>query len=223
MKKVIYLASSAFIMLAVAVSSCKKEPKKNPDPNPNPNQEQMIAKTMTVDATSYAKWVYVSLKKGEVVEVTNPKEDLSWDIAFHRFDVRLNGGESGKGMGAALKSNASGKKTPLKDAGAPPAEGWQVDALVDITTSFNPGGGNHSSSVEKQGANEVISGKKKGGLPSGGWIDVSMQMGPSYKLSHDIYFVKLADGSMARIKLTDFFDAKLKPGHVKFSYEYPVK
>lgn len=228
MKKLVTWASCAFAAMAIAFTSCepKQEPN-NPNPNPDPQKPQeqkMIAKTMTIDATDYAKWVYVSLKKGEVVNVTNPKEDLNWDIAFHRYDVRLNGGFSGKGKGAAVKANIkSKKKTPLKDAGNAPAEGWMADVEADVTVSFNPGGGNHASKIERQGLNEVISGKKKGGLPVGGWVDVTMVMGPAYKYSYDIYFVKLADGSVARIKLTDFFDAKIKPGYVTFSYEYPVK
>ncbi len=227
MKKTILWASCALAVMAVVLGSCGPKGTENLKPTKpdDPSQPQeLIAKTMTIDATNYASWVYVSLKKGEVVNVTNPQEDLNWDIAFHRYDVRLNGGVSGKGKGAAVQSKASGKATPLSEAGKAPAEGWQEDVLGDITIEYSPGsGGNHSSKSEKQGVNQVISGQKKGGLPSGGWIDVSMSMGPSYKYSYNIYFVKLADGSIARIKLTDFFNEKVKSGHVTFSYEYPVQ
>lgn len=229
MKKFIYLGISAFALISLSLSACGKEPKpegkKPEEKKPEEKVEtEMISKTLTINATDYSKWVYVSLKKGEVVEVSNPKENTSWDIAFHRYDVRLNGGESGKGQGAAVKSGETGKATPLEKANKVPTEGWSTDVLGVITTKFNNGGGgNHSSSNSEEGLNEVISGKKIGGLPKGGWVDVSMEMGPRYEYSYDIYYIKLADGTVARIKLTDFFNAKVKSGHVTFSYQYPVK
>lgn len=60
-----------------------------------------------LDASAYDRWIYVSLRKGSVVEVTDPAGDLSWDIAFHRNDIRINGPEGfTKGKGAAAQSSA---------------------------------------------------------------------------------------------------------------------
>lgn len=55
-------------------------------------------KSVQIDARSYSDWVYFSFDKGEVVTInpTTFSTDLSWDIAFHRNDVRLNCGASGK-------------------------------------------------------------------------------------------------------------------------------
>ena len=58
-----------------------------------------------INATSYTDWQYFSFEKGGLVEVSDYANDLSWDIAFHRGDVRLNGGKSGKGQGEAINTN----------------------------------------------------------------------------------------------------------------------
>jgi len=44
----------------------------------------------TVDATQETEWQYLDLDSGEAVA-----EDAGWDLAFSRFRVRSNGGESG--------------------------------------------------------------------------------------------------------------------------------
>ena len=51
-------------------------------------------------------WKYFSLKNGEVTP-NNPAEDLSWDIAFKGYYVKLNGGTSGKGKAEVVKVEAT--------------------------------------------------------------------------------------------------------------------
>ena len=48
----------------------------------------------TVDATSETEWVYLRLADGAEVEVADPAADTSWDLAFLRFHVKLDGGVS---------------------------------------------------------------------------------------------------------------------------------
>lgn len=64
-----------------------------------------IEKYEFLDARSYTDWVYFSFSKGEIVTVTDYQNDINWDIAFHRGDVRLNGGKSGKGSGEGINTN----------------------------------------------------------------------------------------------------------------------
>ena len=59
------------------------------------------AKEVQLNATG--DWKYFSLKNGEVTP-NNPAEDLSWDIAFKGYYVKLNGGTSGKGKAEAFRT-----------------------------------------------------------------------------------------------------------------------
>jgi len=70
-----------------------------------------------VDATDDARWVYVRLDEG-VVDV-----DATWDLAFRRFTIAVNGGASGPGAGLA----ARGAETALTAATRAPDDGWQAD------------------------------------------------------------------------------------------------
>src|SRR4051812_30139498 len=60
------------------------------------------AGTVVIDATSEDAWVYFSFATGAVVKTPEkPGESLAWDIAFQRYNMKTNGGVSGKGQGAA--------------------------------------------------------------------------------------------------------------------------
>lgn len=89
-------------------------PKPDPNPAPKPKKEPKVTVDqggMHVDATNYDMWVYVSMENGGKLvgygDATKDEEDAAWkarsdwDIAFHRFEVRLNGGDSGNGKGEA--------------------------------------------------------------------------------------------------------------------------
>jgi hypothetical protein len=50
-------------------------------------------------------WVYVSLSTGQAVALTDLEalESPDWDLAFKRFVIRTNSGDSGPGTGGALR------------------------------------------------------------------------------------------------------------------------
>jgi hypothetical protein len=63
--------------------------------------------TTTIDATDYKLWVYMDFESGELVMVSEPETDLSWDIAFQRYHPKINGGVSGSGeMEVAIVTGA---------------------------------------------------------------------------------------------------------------------
>ncbi|MFV0346062.1 MAG: HmuY family protein, partial [Bacteroidales bacterium] len=118
-----------FLLMALAgilvFASCSKDEEEEQLPGG-------VKKYEYLDATSYTKWVYFSFKTGDTVTVSDPTSDLSWDIAFHRGDIRLNGGESGKGSGAAVN-------TELIDWDAvteAPTSGYISDKTGTIITAF---------------------------------------------------------------------------------------
>ncbi|MEL7450695.1 MAG: PKD domain-containing protein [Pseudomonadota bacterium] len=66
------------------------------------------AATQLIDATENEVWVYVDLDRFAVVTPTDALSDDSWDVAFQRFKVKVNGGVSGSGgvTVAAVKDTA---------------------------------------------------------------------------------------------------------------------
>lgn len=214
MKKTIFSALCAFGLL-VAFSSCG-----NDEPNVPPTPEA-ITKTVTIDASAYETWQYFSFSKGEVVQVADYQNDLTWDMALHRYDVRLNGGKSGKGQGGALYSGV----TDLAQATVVPTEGYIADVIGRITVKYTMGPNGHEIEHEDQGFSEVVTGvKSPQGFTQGGWLEFSHgPAGPTYKLSNKVFFVRGADGKIAKVQFTDYQDAELKKGIISFTYTYPVK
>ena len=216
MKKIIFSALCA-LPLIVSLTSCGK---KKDEPN-QPSTPEAVTKTVTIDASKYETWQYFSFSKGEVLNVTDYKNDLNWDMALHRYDVRLNCGESGKGKGGAVFSG----KTEMDQATTVPTDGYTVDVLGRITVKYEMGPDGHQMEYEEQGFSEVITGKKNAqGFASGGWLEFSHgPAGPTYKLSKRVFFVRGADGNIAKVQFTDYQDAELKKGVITFTYTYPVK
>lgn len=48
-----------------------------------------------LDASSYDNWVYYDFGVKDQISVENPLAENTWDIAFKRFMIKLNGGASG--------------------------------------------------------------------------------------------------------------------------------
>jgi hypothetical protein len=197
MKKTGKICSTVLLtaLLFSVTTGCDKKPK----PEPTPDEKQ--ATTLTVDASDYTKWVYVSFVQGKVVEISDYKNDPSWDMALHRYDVRLNGGESGKGQGAALETTYG----ELKDLTAIPASGYVTDVMDSITSSI-------ASMPPIQDAQPY-------NLEASKWITMT-DMPPVYTLSGKVYVFKTAEGKHVKIKFTDYRNAEDKTGHIKFSYLY---
>ncbi len=80
-----------------------------------------------VDARDYESWVSMNLWTGSVVDVTAPEADDTWDIAFQRFSVKLNGGVSGAGGVEAAWVEGADYATHTEV----PVEGWITDAADD--------------------------------------------------------------------------------------------
>lgn len=156
-----------------------------------------------INATSYTDWVYFSFSKGEVVTVTDYQNDLSWDIAFHRGDVRLNGGASGKGNGEAVNT----QKTDWNAVTEAPSSGYVKDQVGKITTSFTGTG----ITEEDQPFSQTLT----------TWLTVdTSNPPPKYTLHNWIYVVKAADGNYVKLWIYDNKNEKNAAGYVSFRYQY---
>jgi hypothetical protein len=195
-KSKIFLGTVLAAVVLIITTGCPGEKEKDKKPT------DPTVKTLTVDASDYAKWVYVSFVQGKVVEISDYENTLSWDMALHRYDVRLNGGTSGKGQGAAVET----PYTELSEATTIPTSGYVVDVMDStmMTSAMPP-------KYEAQSFN----------LVAAKWLDVNTsKMPPTYTLSNKVYIFKTAEGKHVKIKFLDFRNAEDKTGHVKFSYLY---
>ncbi|HJL14323.1 MAG TPA: HmuY family protein [Sandaracinaceae bacterium LLY-WYZ-13_1] len=153
---------------------------------------------LDVDASDGASWVYLSLRDGGLVEVTDAATDGAWDVGISRTRVRTNGGTSGGGMGEVAETIAE-TIDALTDA---PTEGWAVDEMV---SSGAPGSPEYSG-------NPVL----------GGWYDydpVTHTVSPRPV----VFAVRTADGHVGALRILSYADGMHRvaltfagPGHTSF-------
>ncbi len=127
MKKTLLLL--LFLPLAFFATSCDKDKESDSTTDVVDTEVKDIK---FIDVTSYTEWTYFSFSEGKVVEVEDFANSLDWDIAFHRADVRTNGGASGKGKGEALDSGV----TDWDKVTAIPTDGFVKDEVGPITIAF---------------------------------------------------------------------------------------
>jgi hypothetical protein len=83
---------------------------------------------LTVDSSDPESWRYVSLARGTVVEDPAP----GWDLAFRRFEVRVNGGPGFAGRGGALDLGP----VALDSVTSLPKEGYQAMEVAGRDTTL---------------------------------------------------------------------------------------
>jgi hypothetical protein len=72
---------------------------------------------LTVDASDPDRWRYVNLARGAAVEYPS---DTEWDLAFRRFEARVNGGDGFPGVGGVLDLGT----VPLDSVRLLPSDGY---------------------------------------------------------------------------------------------------
>lgn len=96
--------TSSVFCLALGLAACGGGSGDGTEP-PEPVEPEPVegVQTRMIDATSSTSYVYFNLTDAEVVALTDAEAETStdWHIAFRRFNVKLNGGSSGPGNGAA--------------------------------------------------------------------------------------------------------------------------
>lgn len=192
-----------------AFSACSDDDDNNgetPGGGGNGNGTETPGEIKTVeflDVKSYTDWVYFSFKKNEVVAVTDYANDMNWDIAFHRGDVRLNGGKSGKGKGAVVQTSIKN----WDEVTEAPTTGYIADEIGTITTAFTGDG----VTTAEQPFSKTLT----------GWLTVdTSNPPPKYTINGYIYVLKAADGNYVKLSLYDNKNEKNAAGYVSFKYQY---
>ena len=207
----------AFFSIALAaltVASCSRD---NDDSTPTQNQEQTNPnlKTFTdLDASNMSPtaWTYFSFSTGTTVEVTNPSTDLTWDIAFNRYNIRTNGGTSGSGQGGVIRTESKN----LSDVTSVPSGNYTADEMKTTHTYVNGRPTTFTTSL-----NTVISGDIN--TTTGWWsyTPPTSQTGqPKFAVNNWVYIVKTADGKAAKIQLTSYnHSTRNTTGFITFKYQ----
>lgn len=177
-----------------------------------------IEKEVSIDASSYTEWVYFSFEKGDVVgtsAVDEERDAMDWDIAFHRWDVRINGGESGMGQGGALLSEGNVAKTGWDALIKAPTEGYKPDVKGTVSVGHTKPPVNTSKSL-------VITGGEitQQGVTPGTWLIFDHTNGPKYEMTNQIFVVKTADGKYTKIWLKRYVNEANEKGKITMKYAY---
>lgn len=127
-------------------------------------------------------------------------EPESWDIAFHKYDIRTNGG-------AAVKTD----KYRLADVTEVPASGFESDVagevMVDMSQMMEGYVGYQSCML-----NKVL----------GGWVDAKATgtMPPyTYTLNSNVFVLKTKAGKYVKIRFYDMTNETGKKVNPAFNYE----
>ena len=219
---------------------------------PNPSNETV--NSVVVNATAYDQYVYFSFEQGKVVKTAKYddeaiKKDKSWDIAFHRYELRTNSGLSGEGNGGAYEVGVQDIRQAVT---IPAADKFTPDNQTQAQIiEFKHGGPRAAAPVQKMLALNpilstmkeiVVDPDKKGpdGKPATktkilheGAIVQNLDNHGTAKavswLSNKVFIVRTATGKHAKIKVISHQEpvqtAKGNtptPGMLRFEYVYPI-
>lgn len=188
MKKYVFLSS---IIIATFLS-CKKEDAKLP----------IQAQTFEINSTGSTTWKYFSLSSNDTVTVADPTHSNTWDLAFQRYRIKTNGGESGSGSGSAANSYQKGQI------------GFDALKIVSDTATFKTDK-TVSIAIQQGYANYVVNPLLYT------WFSLEFTtQGTQIVPSDYIYIVKTATGKYAKIWIKSYYSATNLSGHVTFQYKY---
>lgn len=188
---------------ALTLASCSRDDNNEVTPNVTDN-----SKEATVDASTSGTWKYFSFEKGAEVTVTDPENDLTWDIAFQRYYIKTNSGVSGNGNGGVFKTDSKDIST-VKQA---PTSGYTADKKETVQLGYPPVNTELSY-------NSIISGGMKSVNGYVAYDPALAAQGKSpYTVNKWVYVVKTAKGKYVKLQVVDYLDAKNKGGHPKFKY-----
>ncbi len=212
------------IASAALLTSCKSG-----NNVPENKKSTEIKKVEYLDATSWADWVYFSLKDNKVVKTTTPEKDKSWDIAFRRECMAVNAPEHYSGLGGIVRTTSTnfGAKVQVSNL-----KFVQNSPKVLATVSPMAGGGNKTATMYV--AQDLV---KKMVKKEGKEVEVSINRIACYDLDmskmmtggasamytpvKDIYVVRSADGKhVYRLQFTGSVNAQgQKGGTLSFRYQ----
>ncbi|HEX2974617.1 MAG TPA: HmuY family protein [Bacteroidales bacterium] len=167
----------------------------------NPSTE-IQSKTFEVKSTSSTAWTYFSFDKNDTIQASDPMSSGEWDLAFQRYRIKTNGGQSGKGQGAAANSYSTGLSGFNSLTVVPDTTTFVADAPVTIA-------------VQQGYATYVVNPVLYT------WFSIQLaSQGTQIVPSDYIYIVRTARGRYAKVWFKSYYNAQNQSGHVSFQYKY---
>lgn len=221
------LAAAVVAMLCSTgiMTSCQKEKK-----------EGEKKEEFTLDATAYDKFYYFSLESGKLVKVgegdaTKDQDDTvwmkrsDWDIAFHRFEVRLNGGASGSENVEAADLGVVDFDGVKQISADTKFERDEKDYPIIIDFSAMQSGGKFRRNTSVNPILTSWSARVKGGIEYHGPLKKLAGMG-QYELSNHVFVIRVRNGKLYKLLWTQYcientVDGKQEKvnGHIKIRFE----
>lgn len=194
MKHLVKIITGLLLGIAFIFASCEKS--ETPQP---PVNNDVVTGTISFDATAYYKWVYFSFADTLQVEVNDYLTSSSWDIGFHRFDVRVNCGTAGPGKGGSFNAG----KVDFESVISAPENGYSLNDSIEIILE--------SGNWEYEAV--------PGDTVLASWLSFTGPP-PTYTVNDNIYVIKTADGKYAKIWLKDYYNNNSETGHITMKYVY---
>lgn len=160
-----------------------------------------------INATDYTEWHYIDLHdKQATTTAVGAEAPEQWDFAIHRYDAKTNGGAV---MESATTDFGSLPAISSMPEEAFTADEWTTDKItVDMSQMMNG-----IILYAEDWYNPVLS----------KWLRVDTStMPPIYTLSGKVYLLRLADGTFAALRLTNFMNDGAIKGYMTVDYLYPV-
>ena len=149
----------------------------------------------------------VKERDNKVYMLNGDETSFDWDIAFHKYDVKTNGGGAVKlntfDLDAVTLSSVTGENFT--------ADTDDHQVMVDMTNMMEGFVGYQSTKL-----NEVLC----------GWVTATPtgSMPPyTYEINKNVFVLKTAAGEYAKIRFTDYSNDKNEKVYAAFDYEYPLK
>jgi hypothetical protein len=189
------LSPITLLHIALAVTACADDLKTDNDGEGSDNltietelKSEGVRETL-VNATSHEKYLYIDLDKD--AEVAESSAD--WDLAFQRFKIKSNGGESGDGEVIVAKVETA------------------FDALTQAPSS---------GYVEDD---DAVSSKSENGDPSYAFLGVEPWYeygGSNHQLTPKdvVYVVRSTEEKFYKVEILDYYDKAGTAGFLRFQW-----
>ncbi len=164
-------------------------------------------RTSVVVLNSVNTFVYYSFEHQKNIEVENQNssKNLEWDIAFWGLSGKTNGGKSGIGNAAVIRTNTSDFENIISAEPFINSKSWEQDIELETETVVD---GNLS--IVKKNLNPLLQNK--------GWF--SLKKEPlQVTIIDEVFIIRTADSKYVKVQ---FLDSE-KPGTVTFRWEFIEK
>lgn len=161
-----------------------------------------------VDATDYTEWHYINLHDKQATTTTVGGEaPEQWDFAVHRYDAKTNGGAVAESAAVDFGTLPAVDSIPENSF---VTDEWTTDRITVDMSQMMDG----IIRYAEEWYNPVLS----------RWLSVDTSiMPPIYTLSDKVYLLRLADGTFAALRLTNFMNDSAVKGFMTIDYLYPVQ